>query len=68
LEIVPASRNTFAENDRKSFLTEVQVLVSRPLLEQVVARLGNSDDVSKDLGTDPVHDLERMLGTERVEG
>jgi uncharacterized protein involved in exopolysaccharide biosynthesis len=80
LEIVPASlrspsegahagpSNAFAENDRKSFLTEVQVLVSRPLLEKVVARLGNSDDVSKDLGTDPVQGLGRMLNTERVEG
>jgi polysaccharide biosynthesis transport protein len=80
VEIVPASlrspsegansgpRNTFAENNRKSFLTEVQVLVSRPLLEQVVARFGNSDDVSKDLGTDPVQGLERILSTERVEG
>ena len=44
------------------------MLVSRPLLEKVAARLGNSDDVSKDLGTDPVQGLERMLSTERVEG
>jgi succinoglycan biosynthesis transport protein ExoP len=79
LEIVPGlsspsegasagPRSALAENGRKSFLTEVQVLVSRPVLEKVVARLGNSDDVSKDLGTDPVQGLGRMLSTESVEG
>ena len=44
------------------------MLVSRPVLEKVAARLGNSDDVSKDLGTDPVQRLGRMLSTESVEG
>jgi succinoglycan biosynthesis transport protein ExoP len=79
LEIVPGlsspsegantgPRSALAENGRKSFLTEVQVLVSRPLLEKAVARLGSSDDVSKDLGTDPVQGLGRMLSTESVEG
>jgi uncharacterized protein involved in exopolysaccharide biosynthesis len=42
--------------------------MSRPVLEKTVARLGNSDEVSKDLGTDPVQGLGRMLSTERVEG
>ena len=80
LEIVPASlrsasaegnagpRNAFAENGQKSFLTEIQVLISRPLLEKVVARFGDSGNVSDDLGTEPVKGLERMLSTERVEG
>ncbi len=44
------------------------MLISRPVLEKVVARLGNSDDVSRDLGTDPVQRLGRILSTERVEG
>jgi uncharacterized protein involved in exopolysaccharide biosynthesis len=60
--------NALAENGRKSFLTELQVLTSRPVLEKAVARLGNSDDVSKDLGPDPVQGLGQMLSTERVEG
>src|SRR5271169_4625623 len=80
LEIAPGSlgssseganggpRNALAENGRKSFLTEVQVLMSRPVLEKTVARMGNSDDDSKDFGTDPVQGLGRMLSTERVEG
>src|SRR5438045_5756552 len=53
--------NALPENGRKSFLTEVQVLISRPVLERAVARLGNTDDVSKDLGPDPVQGLGRML-------
>jgi uncharacterized protein involved in exopolysaccharide biosynthesis len=80
LEIVPGSLgspseganagpgNALAENGRKSFLTEVQVLISRPVLEKAVARLGESEDVSKDLGPEPVQGLGRMLSTERVEG
>ena len=44
------------------------MLTSRPVLDQTMARLGNSDEVSKDLGPDPVQGLGRMLSTERVEG
>ena len=65
---IASPANALAENGRKSFLTEVQVLTSRPVLEKAVARLGNSDEVSKDLGPDPVQGLGRMLSTERVEG
>ncbi len=80
LKIVPASisisteagnagpRNPPATNGPKSFLTEVQVLTSRPLLEEVVRRLGNSGSVSDELGADPVLDLQRMLSTQTVEG
>jgi uncharacterized protein involved in exopolysaccharide biosynthesis len=68
LEIVAGSTNALAENGRNPFLTVVQVLISRPVLEKAVARLGNSDDVSKELGPDPVQGLGRMLSTERVEG
>ena len=64
----PGPRDALAENGRKSFLTEVQVLISRPVLDKAVARLGNSDDIAKDLGPDPVQGLGRMLSTERVEG
>ena len=65
---IASPANALAENGRKSFLTEVQVLTSRPVLEKAVARLGNSGEVSKDLGTDPVQGLGRILSTERVEG
>ena len=65
---IASPANALAENRRKSFLTEVQVLTSRPVLDQTMARLGNSDEVSKDLGPDPVQGLGRMLSTERVEG
>ena len=44
------------------------MLTSRPVLEKAIARLGNSDEVSKDLGTDSVQGLGRMLSTESVEG
>jgi uncharacterized protein involved in exopolysaccharide biosynthesis len=65
---IASPANALAENGRKSFLTEVQMLTSRPVLEKTVARLGNPDEVSKDLGIDPVQGLGRMLSTERVEG
>ena len=42
------------ERGSKSFLTEVQVLTSRPLLEEVVGRLTKSGDLPPDIGSDPV--------------
>ena len=70
LEIVPAGARLSPQegNAGKSFLTEVQVLTSRPLLEEAVGRLGNSADVSDALGADPLRGVQRMLSTERVEG
>ena len=53
--------------DAKSFLTEVQVLTSRPLLEDVVKRL-RSAGALPDLGADPVWSLQGMLRAEPVEG
>lgn len=53
--------------DAKSFLTEVQVLTSRPLVQDVLERLKNGDDLP-DLGSDPVSSAQRMLHTEPVEG
>jgi len=57
-----------AERGSKSFLTEVQVLTSRPLLEEVVGRLSQSGDLPRDIGSDPVDVVQRMLSTETVEG
>src|SRR3984893_16551258 len=57
-----------AERGSKSFLTEVQVLTSRPLLEEVVGRLSQSSDLARDIGSDPVDFVQRMLSTETVEG
>src|SRR5262245_24027653 len=57
-----------AERGSKSFLTEVQVLTSRPLLEELVGRLAKSADLPRDIGNDPVDAVQRMLSTETVEG
>src|SRR6516165_12254011 len=46
--------------DAKSFLTEVQVLTSRPLLQDVIDRLKASGDLP-DLGPDPVAAAQAML-------
>src|SRR5215472_8615856 len=52
--------------DAKSFLTEVQVLTSRPLLQDVLERLENGEGLP-DLGADPVTSAQRMLRAEPVE-
>ena len=57
-----------AERGAKSFLTEVQVLTSRPLVEEVVGRLAQSGELPRDIGSDPVDFAQRMLSTETVEG
>src|SRR5262249_58737752 len=53
--------------DAKSFLTEVQVLTSRPLLQDVVDRLKGGGDLP-DLGPDPVAAAQAMLHTQPVVG
>jgi polysaccharide biosynthesis transport protein len=53
--------------DAKSFLTEVQVLTSRPLLQDVTDRLNGSGDLP-DLGPDPVAAVQAMLHTEPIGG
>jgi polysaccharide biosynthesis transport protein len=53
--------------DAKSFLTEVQVLTSRPLLQNVLERL-KSDDALPDLGPDPIETVQGMLSAEPVAG
>ncbi len=53
--------------DAKAFLTEVQVLTSRPLLQDVVARLRTGGGLP-DLGTDPVESAQQMLRAEPDEG
>ncbi|HXJ02438.1 MAG TPA: tyrosine-type recombinase/integrase [Micropepsaceae bacterium] len=76
LEIKPAgvvaeatddTKSPGLQSDPKSFLTEVQVLTSRPLLEEVVKRLGREGKLPK-LGQDPVDAVQRMLRPEPVEG
>jgi succinoglycan biosynthesis transport protein ExoP len=59
---------TAEELGTKSFLTEVQVLTSRPLIEEVVGHLTKSGDLPKDIGSDPVDTVQRMLSTDTVEG
>jgi polysaccharide biosynthesis transport protein len=53
--------------DAKSFLTEVQVLTSRPLLQDALERLRRGDGLP-DLGADPVATAQQMLRAEPVEG
>jgi uncharacterized protein involved in exopolysaccharide biosynthesis len=53
--------------DAKSFLTEVQVLTSRPLLQDVIDRLQRSGDLP-DLGPDPLAAAQAMLHTEPIGG
>jgi polysaccharide biosynthesis transport protein len=57
-----------AAHGPRSFLTEVQVLTSRPLIEEVAERLTKSGDLPADFGSDPVDELRHMLSTETVEG
>src|SRR5262249_44776683 len=56
------------ERGSKSFLTEVQILTSRPLIEDVVGQLTRSGDLPADIGSDPVDAVQRMLSTETVGG
>src|ERR1700736_649707 len=56
------------ERGSKSFLTEVQVLTSRPLVEEIVGRLSKSGELPRDIGSDPVDSVQSMLSTETVEG
>ncbi len=53
--------------DAKSFLTEVQALTSRPLLQDALGRL-KSGGTLPDLGSDPVAFIQRMLRAEPIEG
>src|ERR1700757_3166373 len=57
-----------AERGSKSFLTEVQVLTSRPLVEELVGRLAKAGELPRDIGSDPVDAVQGMLSTETVEG
>jgi len=56
------------ERSSQSFLREVQVLTSRPLLEEVVERLSKSGELPSDVRSDPVDGVRHMLSTETVEG
>ena len=63
-----AERGGGAARGPHSFLTEVQVLTSRPLIEEVVERPSKSGGLPADIGSDPVDGVQRMLSTETVEG
>ena len=57
-----------AAHGPRSFLTEVQVLTSRPLLEETVERLAKSGELPPEIRSDPVESVRHMLSTETVEG
>jgi uncharacterized protein involved in exopolysaccharide biosynthesis len=65
---IEAEPGGHGEHGSKPFLTEVQVLTSRPLLEEVVDRLKQSHDLPKDIASEPVDAVQQMLTTETVEG
>jgi polysaccharide biosynthesis transport protein len=76
LQIVPAGTVTqpteakdtpTVTTDAKSFLTQVQVLTSRPLLQSVFDRLRETGPLP-DLGRDPIAAMQRMLHTKPVAG
>jgi succinoglycan biosynthesis transport protein ExoP len=54
-------------SDATSFLSEVQILTSRPLLETAFERLGEKG-ATPDLGADPVSELQRILRAEPIPG
>jgi len=57
-----------AEDEARPFLTEVQRLSSRPLLEQVAKRLGEAGQDLSALGPDPVAALQSVLTVTPVPG
>ena len=56
------------EGDPKSFLTEVKVITSRPLIEATAKRLKAAGLMPADMGKDPIGALQSMLEAEPVEG
>src|SRR5262245_39406711 len=52
----------------KPFLTEVEVLASRPVLGEVVARLGAAGERLDDLGPDPMEGIRSSLDVVPVAG
>ncbi len=67
--IVPEASDTSPalQHDPQSFLIEVQVLTSRPLLEEVVKRIKDAGRLPN-LGPDPIDAVQRMLRAEPVDG
>ena len=53
--------------DAKSFLSEVQILTSRPLLETAFQRLREKGP-GPDLGADPVSEMQRIIRAEPIAG
>ncbi|HPP82783.1 MAG TPA: tyrosine-type recombinase/integrase [Rubrivivax sp.] len=53
---------------RQAFLTEVQTLSSRPIIERVAARLRSSGHELGPLGLDPILGLQSTLAVHAVEG
>ena len=64
---VEAKNAPTVTSDAASFLTEVEILTSRPLLQKVLDRLKQSGAIP-DLGSDPVAELQHMLHAEPIAG
>jgi uncharacterized protein involved in exopolysaccharide biosynthesis len=75
VQITPAGEPVRAEpapgnaaGSPKPFLTEVEVLASRPVLAEVVARLGAAGDKLADFGPDPIEGVRAALDIVPVAG
>jgi succinoglycan biosynthesis transport protein ExoP len=64
---VEAKNAPMVTSDAASFLTEVQILTSRPLLQNVLDRLKQNGAIP-DLGGDPVAELQHMVHAEPIAG
>jgi uncharacterized protein involved in exopolysaccharide biosynthesis len=62
---IDAQNTPTVSTDAKSFLTEVQVLTSRPLLKEALQRL-KDDGPLPELGADPIEGVQRMLQVQPV--
>jgi uncharacterized protein involved in exopolysaccharide biosynthesis len=73
LEIIPGSiarpqNGDLSDDPSKGFLTEIQVLTSRPLVETAAESLKDSGGLPPDLGGDPIDSLQQMLSTDSTAG
>ena len=68
IETVSGQSGAPAAESDKPFLTEVQVLGSRPVLEQTAARLARDGHDLSSLGADPVAAMQAMIRASPVSG
>ena len=65
---LPGTNEQRTANGQEPFLTEVQTLTSRPLIERVAERLGSAGHDLSVLGLDPILGLQSTMTVTPVEG